>query len=269
MSPNISFSIRDYHDVIELEIPFNDEFYQCQIPIKTRSSNATIISMYSNDDHYDLILFLKDGRLQLGYHSLDDITPQLIFNDNQTINDGQQHYISISRQVSKATYYNNMYIQIDERGTQISFPLSSSLFFDVITIGRSHRVMSADLFVGCFSNVTYNHQSLLPEGIVKYDHYDCFYDQDSICDRQIPCNNIQPLQFCGQMDCSLVCTPILFDVNKKGLIRYFSHIEPGEYEQIYLKIFTTAGNSTLFVTQNDSVQVSIVLQVNSYENIYF
>jgi hypothetical protein len=267
MSPNISFSIRDYHDVLELEIPFNDEFYHCQIPIKTRSSNGTIISMYSNDDHYGLILLLKDGQLQLVYHSLDDMTQKLIFNDNQTINDGQQHYIVISRQISKLTSYSNMYIEIDQRSTQISFPLSTSLFFDVLTIGGSHRVISSDLFVGCFANITYNHHSVLPEGMVKFDRYNCFYDQDSICDKQIPCNNIQPLQFCGQIDCSLVCTPSLIDINKKGLVQYFSRIESGQYEQIYLMIFTTAGNSTLFVTHNGSIQISIVLQVNSYENI--
>ncbi|CAF0944400.1 unnamed protein product [Adineta steineri] len=262
ISSDISFSIRDDHDIIELEMPYNDEFYHCQLSIKTRTLNGVILSMYSNDDDYGLILFLNNGKLHLKYHSITDTISQFIFNDNQTINDGQKHDILISRQLSKLTSYKNMFIDIDQRSTEISFSSSSSLLvFDIIIIGGSHREMSTNVFIGCFSNITYNHHPLLPEGIVKFDRYDCFYDQDSICDRQIPCNNIQPLQFCGQIDCSLVCIPSSTDnTNKKGLLRYFSDIEQGEYEQIYLTIFTTTGNSTLFVTSNGSTQVSIILQ---------
>ncbi len=256
MSPNISLSIRDYRDIIELEIPSNEEFYHYQIIIKTRSLDGIITSIYSNDDRHSLILYLQDGKLQLRYHSSDNITSQLIFNDNQIINDGQEHYISISRQLLST--------QIDRRNTQITIPLALSLFFDVITIGGT----SNNLFIGCFSNVTYNHHPLLPEGIVQSDHYDCYYDEDSICDRQISCNNIQPLEFCGENDCSLVCTPSLIDNNNKGLLEYSSQIKSGQSEVIYLTIFTTSGNSTLFMTSNGSIQVSIIFQVNKKKPLF-
>jgi hypothetical protein len=254
---NISFSIRDDRDIIEVQIPSNDEFYHYQITIKTRSLDGIITSIYSNDDHQSLILFLQDGKLQLKYQSSDNITSQLIFNDNQTINDGQEHYISISRRISKS--------QIDQRGIQITIPSSLSLFFDVITIGGSFD----DLFVGCFSNITYNHHQFLPEGIVKSDRYDCFYDEGSICDRQMSCNTIQPLQFCDENDCSLVCTPALTERNNKGLLEYSSPIKSGQYEEVSLTIFTTSGNSTLFMTSNGSIQVSIILQVNQKKNKFF
>ncbi|CAF4222241.1 unnamed protein product, partial [Rotaria sp. Silwood2] len=260
ISSDISFSIRDYHDIIELQVPSNDEFYECQIVIKTQSLNGIIASIYSNDDHYGLILSLNEGKLQLQYYLSNNMTLLLIFNDNQTINDGQEHYILIFRQILNK----NMYIKIDNRTTNISNLSSLSLFFDVITIGGSDRIMSDNLFVGCFANITYNHHPLLPEGIVKSERYDCFCDQGSICDRQMPCNTIQPLQFCGQTDCSLVCTsssPLSsIDMNNKGSLRYFTQLESGQYEQIYLMIFTISDNSVLFTTQNGSIQVSIVIQ---------
>ena len=228
--------------------------------------------MYSNDDHHGLILFLKDGKLQLGYHSLYNMTSQLVFDDNQIINDGQQHHILISHQVSPTILYKNMYIQIDKRDTQISIPSSPTLFFDVITIGGSRHVISNDLFVGCIGNVTYNYHPLLPEGSVKSDRFDCFYEHDSICDRQMPCDDIQPLQFCGQDDCSLVCTPPVND-KTESILQYSSSIKSGKNEQLYFTIFTTSGNSTLFNTRNGSIQVSIVLQVYSnkikYSNLKF
>ncbi|CAF3647499.1 unnamed protein product [Rotaria sordida] len=255
ISSDISFSIRDYDDIIELQIPSNDQFYQCQIAIKTQSFNGIIASIYSNDNYYGLFLFLNNGKLQLKYYLTNNRTLQLIFNDNQTINDGQLHYISIFRQISNKS----MYIQIDNRTINISNLLSLSLFFDVITIGGSDRIISDNLFVGCFANITYNHHPVLPEGIVKSDRYDCFCDQGSICDRQMPCSNMQPLQFCGQTDCSLVCTSSI-DMNNKGSLRYFTQIGSGQYEQIYLMIFTISDNSVLFTTQNDSIQVSIVIQ---------
>jgi len=120
ISSNISFSIRNQYDIIELKVPSNDEFVQCQISIKTRSINGIILSIYSNNDHYNLILFLKNGKLKLKYHLSDNITSYLIFDDNQIINDGQQHNILISRHLSK--------INIDKRVIQILIPLSSSFF---------------------------------------------------------------------------------------------------------------------------------------------
>jgi hypothetical protein len=215
--------------------------------------------MYSNDDHHNLILFLKHGKLQLKYHLSDNLTSHIIFDGNQIINDGRKHNILISHQNSETI--------IDKHHLQISIPLSSSLFFDVLTIGGSRHLVSNEQFIGCFSNITYNHHPLLPEGILKSDRYDCFYDHNSICDRKIPCNHIQPLQFCGQIDCSLVCIPSSIDINISSLVQYSSQIKSGQYEQIYLTIFTTSANSTLFRTNNGSIQVSIILQVNSNKMI--
>jgi len=209
--------------------------------------------LYSNNDHYNLILYLKNGKLKLKYHLSDNITSYLIFDDNQIINDGQQHDILISRQLSK--------INIDKRLVQILIPLSSSLFFDLLTIGGSRHVISNNQIIGCFSNITYNHHPVLPEGILKSNRYDCLYDHNSICDRQIPCNHIESFQFCGQIDCSLVCVPS-FNKTYKSLLEYSSQIQSNaQYEQIHLTIFTTSSNSTLFITNNGSIQVSIILQV--------
>lgn len=262
----MSFSIRDDHDIIELEIPVNEQFYHCQLSLRTRSSEGTLLSMYSEDD-YGFVLFLKHGKLHWKYHSLDDTISEILFEDDRAIDDGLQHDIFISRQISKLSLYKNMYIEIDQRGSQISFPASSLLFFDVLTLGGAHRQRSSQLLVGCYANLTYNHHAVLPEGLVKFDRYDCFYEHDSICDKQISCYQQQPLQFCGQTDCSVVCASATHDdAAGKGLVRYFSDIEPGEYEQIYLTIFTTAGNSTLYVVHNGSIQVSIVLQVRRAAN---
>ena len=163
-----------------------------------------------------------------------------------------------------------MHISIDKRSRKISVPLSSSLFFNVITIGGSYHIQSNNVFVGCFANITYNYHPLLPEGIVKSDRYDCFYDHDSICDREIPCTDTQSqsLDFCGQTECSIVCTssssssssPI--NVNNRGLLQYITQIESGQYEQIHFMIFTQSANSTLFLTRDSSIQVSIILQVS-------
>ncbi|CAF1947203.1 unnamed protein product [Rotaria magnacalcarata] len=258
ISPDVSFSVRDPQDIIEIQISPNEEFYHCQISFRTPSSNGIIASIYSNVDHRDLILFLKDGKFHLTYDSTDNESSQLIFRDNETTNDGQQHYILISHQISTK----NLSIQIDNRSIIISNLSSLSLFFDVITIGGSYRVMSINQFVGCFANITYNHRPLLLEDMVKSDRYDCIYEQDSICDRQVPCINIQPLQFCGQPDCSLVCTSssLINADDNKGSLQYSAHIESGVYEQIHLMIFTISANAILFSSTNGTIQVSIIIQ---------
>ncbi|CAF3924649.1 unnamed protein product, partial [Rotaria magnacalcarata] len=69
VAPEVSFSMRDRRDVIELQVQPNDEFRYCQMPIKTLSPNGVITSMYSNDDQRGLVLCLKDGKLQLKYYS--------------------------------------------------------------------------------------------------------------------------------------------------------------------------------------------------------
>lgn len=266
ISSDISFSVRDLNDIIELQIPSNDEFYHFQISIKTKSSNGIIASLYSIIDRHDLIIFLKDRKLFLKYQSLDNKTSQLIFNDTEIINDGQKHNIIIYRQISSR----KLLISIDNRTIILSNISSLSLFFDLITIGGSDRIISISQFAGCFSNITYNYRPLVPEDIVKSDRYDCVYEQELICDRQISCNNIQPLQFCGQTDCSLVCTsssPSLTNVNNdnKGSLRYFIQIESGLYEQLYLMIFTISSNAVLFTSVNGSIQVSIIIQVEKIQ----
>lgn len=255
---HISFSIRNEYDIIKLGVPSNDEFDYFQMSIKTRSTNGIIFSMYSTNDQYSLILYLKNGKLQLKYHLSDNRTSHIMFNDNQIINNGNKYDIIISK------------ININKHNSQIFIPLSSSLIFDVLILGGSNHVISNDQIIACFSNITYNHHPLLPEGIVKFDRYDCFYEQESICDKQIPCNIIPSDQFCGENDCSLVCIPSLIDRYNKSLIEYSSQIKSeGQYEQIYLTIFTTSGNSTLYRTTNDSIQVSIILQVEKYFVSFF
>ncbi|CAF1082643.1 unnamed protein product [Adineta steineri] len=265
VSPDVSFSLRDRRDIIELQVQPNDEFRYCQMPIKTLSPNGIITSMYSNDDQRGLVLGLHDGKLQLKYYSPFNKTSQIIFNDNQTINDGKQHRILVTRQIPETTSHDDMYVQIDKRSTQVPIPERSPMFFDVVTIGGPYRLMTDTTnnpFTGCFANVTYNRQPLLPEGVLKADRYDCFYQQGTMCDRQMPCNNnnIRPLQFCGQTDCSMVCAPTSVDMGNKGLVRYSSQIVAGQREQIDLTIFTTSANSTLYMSRDGSIQVSIVLQ---------
>jgi hypothetical protein len=276
VSPDVSFSMRDRRDIIELQVQSNDEFRYCQMPIKTLSSNGIITSMYSNEDQRGLILSLKDGKLQLKYYSPNNKTSQIIFNDTQTINDGKQHRILVTRQIPEATSHNDMYVQVDKRATPIPIPENSPMFFDVVTIGGPYRLMSDtsnNPFVGCFANVTYNRHPLLPEGVLKSDRYDCFYQQGTMCDRQIPCNNNnnnnipRPLQFCGQTDCSMVCAPTSVDMGSTGLVRYFTQVGPGQREQIDFTIFTTSANSTLYIARDGPVQVSIVLQVNKDKNV--
>jgi hypothetical protein len=267
--------MRDRRDIIELQVQSNDEFRYCQMPIKTLSANGIITSMYSNDDQRGLVLCLKDGKLQLKYYSPNNKTSQIIYNDNQTINDGKQHRILVTRQIPEATSHDDMYVQVDKRTTQIPIPEKSPMFFDVVTIGGPYRLMSDKAnnpFVGCFANVTYNRHPLLPEGVLKSDRYDCFYQQGAMCDRQIPCtsNNspIRPsLAFCGQTDCSMVCAPTAVDMGSKGLVRYFTHLGPGQREQMDLTIFTTSANSTVYIARDGPVQVSIVLQVQKDKSI--
>lgn len=256
--------MRDRRDMIELKVQSNDEFRFCQMPIKTTSPNGIITSFYSNDDQRGLILALKDGKVLLNYLSPENRTGFLLFHDNQTINDGQQHRISFN-----TVKHDKIHVEIDKRSTDVSLPTENPLFFDVVTIGGPYRLMSTSTspspFVGCFANVTYNRHPLLPEGVLKADRYDCFYQQGMMCDRQVPCqlpSNIRPAQFCGQNDCSMVCAPNTFDLNRRGLVRYSTQIGGGQREQIDLTIFTTAANSTLYFARDGQIQVSIVLQVN-------
>jgi hypothetical protein len=264
--------MRDRRDIIELQVHPNDEFRYCQMPIKTLSSHGIITSMYSNDDQRGLVLDLNDGKLQLKYYSPNKKTSQIIFHDNQTINDGKAHRILVTRQLPDTNSHDNMYVQIDKRSTHVAIPERSPLFFDVVTIGGPYRLMSDTAnnpFVGCFANVTYNHHPLLPEGVLKSDRYDCFYQQETMCDRQMPCgNNIRPAQFCGQTDCSMVCAPTSTDMGSTGLVRYYTQLgSGGQREQIDLTIFTTSANSTLYITRDGPIQISIVLQVNKKDKI--
>lgn len=258
--------MRDRRDVIELQVQANDEFRYCQMPIKTLSPSGVITSMYSNDDQRGLVLGLHDGRVQLKYYSPLNKTSQVIFNDNQTINDGKQHRILVTRQAPEVTSHDNMFVQIDKRAVPVPLPERAPMFFDVVTIGGPYRLMTDTAnnpFVGCFANVSYNRQPLLPEGALKADRYDCFYQQGTMCDRQIPCaNNARPLQFCGQTDCSMVCAPTSVDMGSAGLVRYSSQIGPGQREQLDFTVFTTSANSTLYIARDGPVQVSIVLQVS-------
>ena len=231
------------------------------MPIKTTSANGVITSFYSNDDQRGLILALKDGKLLLNYLSAANRTAFVLFHDNQTINDGQQHRIAV-----KALEHDKLRLQIDKRSAEVALPDENPLFFDVVTIGAPYRLMSTQTtgvsspFVGCFANVTYNRHPLLPEGALKADRYDCFYQQGMMCDRQIPCQ--LPTRFCGQNDCSMVCAPNTYDLNQRGLVRYSTQIGGGQREQIDLTIFTTSANSTLYLARDGPVQVSIVLQVS-------
>ena len=52
------------------------------------------------------------------------------------------------------------------------------------------------------------------------------------------CNTIQPLQFRGQTDCSLVCTSISIDMNNKDLVRYSSQVEFEQHEKnLFIKTY--------------------------------
>lgn len=260
VAPEVSFSMRDRRDQIEIQVQSNDEFRSCQMPIKTTSKNGIITSFYSNDDQRGLVLGLKDGKLQLNYHLPSNRTGHLLFLDNQTINDGQAHRIFVN-----AAKHDQIHLEIDKRSIDVPRPDDQPLFFDVVTIGGPYRLMSStsNPFVGCFANVTYNRHPLLPEGVLKADRYDCFYQQGMICDRQIPCqiSEIRPTQFCGQNDCSMVCAPNTYEMSSRGLVRYSTQMAPGQREQLDLTIFTTSANSTLYVARDGPVQVSIVLQV--------
>ncbi|CAF4463982.1 unnamed protein product, partial [Rotaria magnacalcarata] len=75
--------------------------------------------MYSNDDQRGLVLCLKDGKLQLKYYSPINKTSHILYNDNQTINDGRQHRILVTRQIPGADSQEKMHVQIDKRATQV------------------------------------------------------------------------------------------------------------------------------------------------------
>lgn len=269
VAPEVSFSLRDRRDMIELQVQANDEFRYCQLPLRTYSSNGVISSMFSNDDHRGLLLGLKDGKVQLRYYPSNNKTSVVLFEDSQTINDGQQHRIVVSRHISENSSSNDeILLEIDKRKISVPVPERSTLFFDVMTIGGAYRFLSENVnhpsLSACFANVTYNRHPLLPEGVVKSDRYDCFYQQGSICDRQIPCYpmNIRPAQFCGQNDCSMVCAPTSTDLTNRALVRYSAQLTSGQREQFDLTFFTTSANSTLYSARDHLIQVSIVI-INS------
>ncbi|CAF0871438.1 unnamed protein product, partial [Didymodactylos carnosus] len=288
VSPDISFSMRDRRDIIELNVKGNDEFYYCQLPIKTTNKNAVISSMYSNEDNRGMVFYVKDGKFQLKYYPPNG-KAKLLYSDNLTISDGVQHRVIVTRNADNPTVTSqtnninhineNMYVQIDKRSALIPLPERSPLFFDVVTIGGPYRhIYDSDYsnvgtYTGCFANITYNRHPLLPEGVLKPDRYDCFYQSGMLCDRQRPCN-LQPpsilppsivqaspslTQFCGQTDCSMVCTPKLVDIGSTGLVRYISQIGPGQREQIDFTIYTNSPNSTLYIARDGVTQVSITI----------
>jgi hypothetical protein len=211
--------------------------------------------MYSTNDEYGLILSVKDGKLQLMYHLSENQSTILIFNDDRLINNAEEYSIIIS--------YQPVPTILSPNTIEIPIPSSLSLVFNLIIVGGSHDITSKNQFIGCFSNIQYNYRPLLPDGSVKTARYDCFYDPNFLCNRQVSCSLNESFSFCGQSDCSLVCIPPTNTPYNQSLLRYSSTIHSGENEQIHLTIFTTSGNSTLFQTNNGSIQVSIILQVNS------
>ncbi|CAF1107181.1 unnamed protein product, partial [Didymodactylos carnosus] len=290
VSPDVSFSMRDRRDVIELNVKGNDEFYYCQLPIKTTVKNAVISSLYSNEDNRGIVVYVKDGKVQLKYYPPNG-KAKLLYSDNSTVSDGAQHRVIVTRNAASPTItmksnnnidpaHENMYIQIDKRSAVVPLPERSPLFFDVVTLGGPYRLIydpdyaNVGTYTGCFANITYNRHPLLPEGVLKPDRYDCFYQSGMLCDRQRPCN-LQPLpvvptsiaqapllplaQFCGQTDCSMVCTPKPVDIGSTGLVRYSVQIGPAQQEQISFTIYTNSPNSTLYVSRDGTTQVSITI----------
>lgn len=262
MPTNISFSIRNPDEILQVELPSHDRFDSCQISIQTRSSNGIILSLYSSNS--SLILFLNHGKLQMTSHLSNNQTTHWIFDENRWIDNGDEYSIILSHRTSE--------ILSTKYQIPISLPENFSSFDLLILGGSFHPSSSKDQLVACFSNITYNTHSIIPSGMIKSARYQCFYEDESICDELIPCPSNQPLEFCGENDCSLVCIPP--PRLNRSLIEYSSsNINHGENEQIYLTIFTTSNNSTLFMTTNNSIEVSIILQVNSHvhkrlENIF-
>jgi hypothetical protein len=258
---NASFSIRSPRDIVQLTLPFHDEFDHYEISIRTRSSSGFLTSFYSTNGHRALHLSLVQGRLQINYERSKNVTPHIIFNDYRTINDGQSHQISLQRLQSIATAPSALRLQVDQYVSSVSIPDRSTLLFDQVTIGESSRSPLNQMFIGCFANVVYNHQPLVPREMISADRHDCFYQQDSMCDRRTPCPT-STVPFCDDSDCSLVCPGVAIDMHQKGLVRYYSRIESSPTEEISLMIFTTSSNATLLLTLDGSTQVSIILQVN-------
>ena len=257
---NVSFSIRDQRDIVQLTIPFNQEFDSYEILIRTRSSTGFLTSFYSSADQRTLSLSLFQGRLQIHYERPRNVTTKTIFSDYRTINDGQPHRISLQRSPSPTTAALAMHLQIDQFGSSISIPDRSPLSFDQVTIGGLSRSAWNHTFVGCVANVIYNHQPLLSRETLSSDRYGCAYQQDSMCDRRTPCST-RTIPFCGERDCALVCQGIFSDIHKRGLVRYYSRIGSSPNEEISLMVFTTSSNATLLLTLDGPIQVSIILQV--------
>ena len=250
ISSNISFSIRNPDEILEVELPSNNRFDSCQFSIQTRSSNGILLSLHSSNS--SLILFLNQGKLQLTSHLDQNQTSHWIFDENRWIDNGEEYSIILSHRSSE--------ILSTKYQIPISLPSNFSSFDILILGGSFHPSSSKDQLVACFSNITYNSYPIIPSGMIKSARYQCFYEDESICDESITCPSNQPLEFCGENDCSLVCIP---SHSNRSLIEYSSNITHGENEQIYLTIFTTSSNSTLFMTTNHSIEVSIILQVNS------
>ena len=261
---NVSFSIRSQRDIVQLTTPSHQEFDHYEISIRTRSSSGFLTSFYSTVDHRALRLSLVQGRLQINYERSKNVTSHIIFNDYRTIDDGQPHQISLQRMRSIATASPTFRLQVDQHVSSVSIPDRSTLYFDQLIIGGLSRSPSNQTFIGCLANVVYNHHPLVPREMIPADRHDCFYRQDSMCDRRIPCST-SAVPFCGDSDCSLVCPGIVRDIHQKGLVRYYSRIGSSPTEEISLMIFTTSSNATLLFTFDGSTQVSIILQVNFIE----
>ena len=217
--------------------------------IQTRSANGIVLSLYSTD--YSLILFLNDGKLQLTYHQSNNqsTTSDGLFDETRWIDNGDEYTIILSANTSA--------ILSSKYQIPILIPWNLSSFEILIVGGAFHS--SNDQLLACFSNITYNSRSIIPTGMIKSSRYQCVYDDQTICDQSLACPRNQSLDFCGENDCSLVC---ISSSSNRSLIEYSSEIDDGENEQIFLTIFTTSSNSTLFIATNGSIEVSIILQVN-------
>ena len=248
----------------EFQIEPNREFQHLQISIKTHATDGIIASLHSEVDRRTLILSFRDGQVQVDYYASGNSTSQVIFNEYQPMDNVQQHDIQLRRLKPKSIAQHSLLLQIGKRHRHILITDRSPLFFDLLTIAGSPRLTADGPLLGCFSNITYNHQPPLPMESFKVDRSDCVYQQETICDRRSPCRNspAQAMHFCGQSDCSLVCTSTPGHGSGKGSVRYLSQIGPGQYEQIYFTLFTTTGNATLLISHDDAVQVSIILQVD-------
>lgn len=250
MPLNVSFSVENSDDIVQVDLPSNEPFESIELTIKTRSISGIIFVLNSLEQQYSFILSLKHSRLQLNEYFHLNQSQNLLF--NQTIHYDYEYHILISNRISKTMISLN-YIQIQ---------VSSRIAFDSLTLGGGNpsQIFSYNQFIGCFSNITYNSNACIPEGSVKSDRYDCFYHGNTLCKRVKPCRE----EFCGESDCSLVCVPSIGSTNPSSLFQYQSQLKSSQYEEIYLTIFTTSGNSSLFMTTNGTFQVSIILQVYIY-----